>query len=82
MERQTCVLMSKLAGMVEQTAIRRHLVDGVIPIKGTPYSMECQIVQVLNSLCVGPGISDDRRYNVLVMGLSEPRIEWALQSSF
>lgn len=74
--------MSKLAGMVEQTAIRGHFVDGIIPIKGTPYSMERQVVQVLNSLSVGPGISEDRRYNVLIMGLSDPRIEWALQSPF
>lgn len=72
------MLMCKLAGMVEQTAIRGHFVDGVIPKKDTPYSMESQVVQILNSLSVGPGISEYKRYNILVMGLSGPRIEWAL----
>lgn len=70
--------MSKLAGMVEQTAIRGHFVDGVIQIKDTPYSMESQVVQILNSLSVEPGISEDDRYHMLVMELSDPRIEWAL----
>lgn len=72
------MLMSNLAGMVGQTAIREHFVDGVILIKGTPNSKESQVVQILNSLNVGPGISEDRRYNILVMGVSDPRIEWAL----
>lgn len=72
------MLMRKLAGMVEQTAVRGHFVDGVIPKKDTPYSMESQVVQILNSLSVGPGISEHKRYNILVMRLFGPRIEWAL----
>lgn len=59
------MVMGKLAGMVEQVAIRGQPVEGVILVEDVPHTRKNKVVQICNCLNVGRELLQERMQNRL-----------------
>lgn len=61
---RTCVIMGKLTSTVEQVAIGRKIIDGIILMKDVPHTGVKEVIQVPNGLDIALVISEEEEEDI------------------